>query len=171
MAYTPKYDYRAKDALPSGNTAKVIRGTELMEDFEKLGGIVDKLDSEAGTTKPFFASVTYDGTSIQGTPHNVQAVQWLNQPENQELKFARVTFESGIPNLPQQPNGTLDADLNIQVTPFSNANNSLGLAGVAAACITEITSDYVEIAFIQTDENLTWQFVFDQAFCLLVAEN
>lgn len=31
--YTPKYDYAAKDALPSGNTAKVIRGTELMQEF------------------------------------------------------------------------------------------------------------------------------------------
>ena len=167
MAYNPIHDYRAKDVLPSGSDQKVIRGADLSDEFESISENM----KAAGTTKPLFASVTYDGTSIYGTPNNVAAVQWLAQPENSDIRFARVTFQSGVPNLPQQPNGTLDADLNIQVTPFSNANNSLGLAGVAAACITEITADYVEIAFIQTDLTFTWQFVSNQAFCLIVSEN
>jgi hypothetical protein len=64
MAYTPKYDYRAKDALPSGNSAKVIRGTELMEEFEAISA-----DSKSAEV----AAVKWNGTNMMFAV-NVQSV-------------------------------------------------------------------------------------------------
>ena len=57
MAYTPKYDYRAKDALPSGNSAKVIRGTELMEEFEAIPA--DSKSAEVAAVKWNGSNITY----------------------------------------------------------------------------------------------------------------
>ena len=69
-------------------------------------------------------------------------------------------------------NGTLDANINIQVTAFSNDSNSLGFAGFAYATITEIYPTHVEIAFQQTDRTGgQMQAVWNMAFCLMIAEN
>lgn len=181
MAYTPKYDYRAKDSLPSGNTAKVIRGTELMEDFEKLGGLVDNLEEGAGTTRSVFAAVTFDGFNTVGTSHNVGQIQWKEQStQGSAWQFAYVPFLIGLdgqenPNPngdgDQSGNGTLNANLNIQVTAFSNANNSLGFAGFCFGTITEIDNFHVEVAFSQNNFDGTHAAVWNQAFCLLVAKN
>lgn len=159
-----------RDTFPNANTALTVSNESIVEAVQKVnsGEINGGGD---GTTKSLFAAVTYNGRNIHEVGHNVVSVQWLEQPENPAVKFARVTFASGVPDLPQNPNGTLDANLNIQVTAFSNADNSLGLAGVAVAAVTEITRDYVEIVFLQTDQTFTWQVVWNQAFCLMVAEN
>jgi hypothetical protein len=84
--------------------------------------------------------------------------------------------QDGTPNNSTPPenggigNGTLNADLNIQVTPFSNADNSAGFAGFVFATVTEITNYYTEIAFVQNGFDVD-QAVWNQAFCLLVARN
>jgi hypothetical protein len=87
-----------------------------------------------------------------------------------------VQFASPIPGsdfqFPGDPsNGVLDVNVNIQVTPFSNANNSLGAAGYVTATITNIDKDGCEIAFSQPDGSGQQQNVFYQAFCLIVAIN
>lgn len=181
MSYKPKYDYRAKDSLPSGNTAKVIRGTELMEDFEQLGGQVDSLEEALGTTRNVFAAVTYDGQNTVGTSHNVGQIQWKEQTaEGSTFQFAYIPFLIGLdgqsnpnPNGDGQQigNGTLNANLNIQVTAFSNANNSLNFAGFCFGTVTEIDNFHVEVAFSQNNFDGTNAAVWNQAFCLLVAKN
>ena len=179
--YAPKYDYRAKDSLPSGNTAKVIRGRELMEDFEKLGGLTDSLQDQMGTTRNVFAAVTYNGQSTVGTSHNVGQIRWKEQTaEGSTFQFAYIPFLVGLdgqtnPNPDgdgqQSGNGELNANLNIQVTAFSNAGNSLGFAGFCFGTVTEIDNFHVEVAFSQNNFDGTHAAVWNQAFCLLVAKN
>ena len=100
MAYTPKYDYRAKDALPSGNSAKVIRGTELMEEFEAISA-----DSKSAE----LAAVKWNGSSITFSV-NVQSVapagdgnwritftQEINQADQQYAVVATPAAINGKP--------------------------------------------------------------------------
>ena len=86
MAYTPKYDYRAKDALPSGNSAKVIRGTELMEEFEAISA-----DSKSAE----LAAVKWNGSNIMFSV-NVQSVAPAGDGN------WRVTFSQEINQVDQQ---------------------------------------------------------------------
>ena len=86
MAYTPKYDYRAKDALPSGNSAKVIRGTELMEEFEAISA-----DSKSAE----LAAVKWNGSSITFSV-NVQSVAPAGDGN------WRITFTQEINQVDQQ---------------------------------------------------------------------
>ena len=86
MAYTPKYDYRAKDALPSGNSAKVIRGTELMEEFEAISA-----DSKSAEV----AAVKWNGSSIMYSV-NVQSVTPAGDGN------WRITFTQDINQVDQQ---------------------------------------------------------------------
>ena len=86
MAYTPKYDYRAKDALPSGNSAKVIRGTELMEEFEAISA-----DSKSAEV----AAVKWNGSSIMYSV-NVQSVVPAGDGN------WRITFTQDINQVDQQ---------------------------------------------------------------------
>ena len=86
MAYTPKYDYRAKDALPSGNSAKVIRGTELMEEFEAISA-----DSKSAEV----AAVKWNGSNIMYSV-NVQSVAPAGDGN------WRVTFSEDINQVDQQ---------------------------------------------------------------------
>lgn len=122
-----------------------------------------------GTTKNLFAAVTYDGYRTVGTTNNVTSVDWVDQGNG--WKFARVNFASPVRSASTRQNGTLDANINIQVTAFSNANNSLGFAGFAFPTITEIYPTHVEIAFQQSDLSGQFQAVWNMAFCLMVAEN
>ena len=86
MAYTPKYDYRAKDALPSGNSAKVIRGTELMEEFEAISA-----DSKSAEV----AAVKWNGSNIMYSV-NVQSVVPAGDGN------WRITFTQDINQVDQQ---------------------------------------------------------------------
>ena len=86
MAYTPKYDYRAKDALPSGNSAKVIRGTELMEEFEAISA-----DSKSAE----LAAVKWNGSNITFSV-NVQSVAPAGDGN------WRITFTQEINQVDQQ---------------------------------------------------------------------
>lgn len=150
------------------NTFPNVKGQVVAseDDLNKLTGV--------GTTKNLFAAVTYDGYNIVGDAHNVPAngVQWVEQTEaGSTWKFARVSFLTPFTTTTTMQNGTLDANLNIQVTAFSNANNSLGFAGFVFATITEIYPTHVEVAFAQTDHGGSWQVSWNQAFCLMVAAN
>ena len=86
MAYTPKYDYRAKDALPSGNSAKVIRGAELMEEFEAISA-----DSKSAE----LAAVKWNGSSVTFAV-NVQSVTSAGSGN------WRITFDQEINQVDQQ---------------------------------------------------------------------
>jgi hypothetical protein len=194
MAYTNQYTptaYSAKDTAASGSDLKKLKGSDFQNlgktgDFDRIKAELDKIEdgfNTVGTTKNVFAALTYDGFNETGNPHNIKNVEWVRQSDDPDAwKFCRVEFttgQDGTPNNSTPPpdganngnlNGTLNADLNIQVTPFSNADNSAGFAGFVFATVTEITNYYTEIAFVQNGFDFD-RAVWNQAFCLLVARN
>ena len=97
MAYTPKYDYRAKDALPSGNSAKVIRGTELMEEFEAISADSKSAEVAAvkwnGTNMMYAVNVTSVAPSPEGGNWRVTFTQDINQID---LHYAVVATPAAI---------------------------------------------------------------------------
>ena len=190
MAYENKYSptlYADKDTALTGSDEKKLKGSDFSDgtngDFDRIRAEFVKIQdgfNTVGTTKNVFAALTYDGFNETGNPHNIKKVDWVTQTnEGSNWKFCRVEFkvgQDGSTNNTAPPagggigNGTLNADLNIQVTPFSNADNSAGFAGFVFATVTEITNYYVEVAFVQNGFDVD-QAVWNQAFCLLVARN
>lgn len=182
MAYQPNQSptWAERDGLDPNDSRRIIKGADFGAEFDNIKSELDSIESSVGTTRNVFAALTYNGSAATGNPHNIKKVEWVTQTnEGSSWKFCRVEFvtgQDGTPNNSTPPsdggigNGTLDADLNIQVTPFSNADNSVGFAGFVFATITEITNYYVEIAFVQNGFSQD-QAVWNQAFCLLVARN
>lgn len=181
-----------KKTFPRANSALDVSNdsinTAIQTDIPALQDRIAELvpGDDIGTTRGLFASVTHAGGSGEVNPasaNNVSSITWPQQAQNPAFRFARVQFASPIPGsdgqFPGDPNnGVLDVNVNIQVTPFSNANNSLpdgnggaGVAGFVTATITNIDKDGCEIAFTQLDSNGQQQCVWYQAFCLIVALN
>ena len=65
--YTKTVNFAAKDALPSGDTGKIVKGTEIDNEFNALATAVN---SKADTTAPTFSGTvtisTLDGATISG---------------------------------------------------------------------------------------------------------
>lgn len=169
---------RANSALDvSNDSINTAIQTDIPELQDRIADLVPSDD--IGTTRGLFASVTHAGGSGEVNPasaNNVSSITWPQQAENPAFRFCRVQFSNPIPGsdsqFPADPaNGVLDANVNIQVTPFSNANNSLTAAGFVSATITNIDKDGCEIAFTQIDGSGDSQNVWYQAFCLIVAIN
>ena len=176
-----------KETFPRANSALDVSNdsinTAIQTDIPEIQARIADLvpGDDIGTTRGLFASVTHAGGSGEVNPasaNNVSSITWPQQTaEGQPTwRFCRVQFANPIPgsdsSFPANPsNGELDANVNIQVTPFSNANNSLNFAGFVNATITNIDKDGCEIAFRQTDFNGDQQVCWYQAFCLIVAVN
>lgn len=174
-----------KKTFPRANSALDVSNdsinTAIQTDIPALQDRVAELvpGDDIGTTRGLFASVTHAGGSGEVNPasaNNVSSITWPQQAQNANFRFARVQFGSPIPGsdgqFPGDPNnGVLDVNVNIQVTPFSNVNNSLNSAGFVNSTITNIDKDGCEIAFTQLDSNGQQQNVWYQAFCLIVALN
>ena len=182
MAYQPNQNptWAERDGLDPNDSRRIIKGADFGAEFDNIKAELDSIESSVGTTRNVFAALTYNGSAEVGSPHNIKNVEWVPQTnEGSDWQFCRVEFikgQDGTENNSTPPsdggigNGTLDADLNIQVTPFSNSDNSAGFAGFVFATITEITNYYVEIAFVQNGFDFD-RAVWNQAFCLLVAKN
>ena len=125
MAYTPKYDYRAKDALPSGNSAKVIRGTELMEEFEAISSNINS----GGAV----ASVKFNGQTIM-YENNVASVE---QPAPGKSGFAscRVTFKDLIPDF--------DSHYAVAIQPYATNGRHVVMS------VTDQRDDWIEFVIIE----------------------
>jgi hypothetical protein len=52
--YTPITDFASKDLLPSGNTAKIARGSEITDELNAIASAI--------TTKANIAAPTFTGT-------------------------------------------------------------------------------------------------------------
>ena len=65
--YTKLTDFAAKDTLPSGNAGKLVKGTEIDDEFNAISTAVA---SKANTAGPTFTGTvtitTLDGASIDG---------------------------------------------------------------------------------------------------------
>jgi len=68
--YTPTTDFASKDALPSGDPAKIIRGADFSAEFNNIATAVA---SKANTDSPTFTgtvtipALTFTGTLSTGT--------------------------------------------------------------------------------------------------------
>ncbi len=68
--YTKTTDFAAKDSLPSGDSGKIIRGSEFETEFDN---IVTAIASKADTDSPTFTgtvtipNLTFTGTLSTGT--------------------------------------------------------------------------------------------------------
>ena len=98
MSYVPKYDYRAKDALPSGNTAKVIRGTELMEEFEGIRDSFIAANNQFAdiSSKGIVASCKYNGTVLAYNQNVTSVANGWNGDEGLLAGQYKVNFETSI---------------------------------------------------------------------------
>ena len=65
--YTKLTDFATKDTLPSGNAAKLVKGTEIDDEFNAIETAVT---SKANTASPTFTGTvtmtTLDGATISG---------------------------------------------------------------------------------------------------------
>ena len=65
--YTKLTDYAAKDTLPSGNAIKLVKGTELDDEFNAISTAVA---SKANTNAPTFTGTvtiaTLNGATVDG---------------------------------------------------------------------------------------------------------
>ena len=63
--YTPTTDFASKDALPSGDPAKIIRGVDFSTEFDNVATAVE---SKANTESPTFTgTVTINNLNFAGT--------------------------------------------------------------------------------------------------------
>jgi hypothetical protein len=62
--YTKSTDFASKDTLPSGDSAKIVRGTEIDVEFEALETAIS---SKADLTSPTFTGTPAAPTAVSGT--------------------------------------------------------------------------------------------------------
>jgi hypothetical protein len=63
--YTKSTNFAAKDALASGNAAKIVKGTEIDTEFNNIAtAIATKADANGGT---FLGTVNFDSIDASGT--------------------------------------------------------------------------------------------------------
>ena len=152
MSYSPKYDYRAKDALPSGNTAKVIRGTELMEEFEGISEDLASLDERVTLNTNILASVKWNGIAI-GQEFNVANVETLGNDNS----HVRITFKKPIN---EDAPITLPDGREVNPGDFVNLVTPVTTTGVMSMmCITDMRETYVDFAVrtLNGVDNQTWE--------------
>lgn len=63
--YTKTTNFAAKDALPSGNSAKIIKGTEIDSEFNNIATAVATKSNTASPT--FTGTVTTPALTVTGT--------------------------------------------------------------------------------------------------------
>lgn len=63
--YTKTTDFAAKDALPSGDTGKIIRGSEFETEFDNIAVAISTKANSASPT--FTGTVTIPALSFSGT--------------------------------------------------------------------------------------------------------
>jgi hypothetical protein len=127
MAYTPIHNYRGKDALASGDSAKIVRGSELSEEFE---AIRDDLATSAVTV-----SVKYNGDDVMYS-NNVERV---DQTGNQTFVYFGNQVEE------------FDNHYAVQITPFVYLGNGGGQPAICS--LTGFTENYVSFTTKILDGN------------------
>lgn len=168
--YTPRYDYAAKDELPSGNTQKVIRGRELSEEFEAISKDLIRADARGR----LFASCTVNGPTIV-TSFGVEKLEWVTQEENGQpnWEFAKITFTNTLPGVTGEPasgeNGDINAVANVQVTAFANKESSTSFV---CPTVVDLEPEFVVVGFYQLGQPDGVQpVVFPTGFCLAIFED
>ena len=170
--YVPIYNYAAKDSLPSGNTNKVIRGSELTEEFNAISKDLIRADARGR----LFASCTYNGAEENGivTSFGVEKVEWIRQDENNSpWFFAKITFSEELPGITGEPssgtNGDINAVANVQVTAFANKAAS---SAFVTPTVVDLEPGFVVVAFYQHGmpdgvEPVVWP----TGFCLAIFQD
>jgi hypothetical protein len=115
--YTKLVNYIVKDSLPTGNPAKIIKGTELDNEFSAISSAIStKLDSAGGTLNNGILSGT---TSISGTL-NISATTTVTGA------LSSTTFSSG----------------NVNITGGSIANTTIGFPTASSGAFTTLSANF-----------------------------
>jgi|SaaInlStandDraft_1057018.scaffolds.fasta_scaffold143064_2 hypothetical protein len=159
MSYTPKYDYAAKDTLPSGNSAKVIRGTELMEEFNGIkdafigvGDTLTEYDERITINTNVLASVKWNGEAIS-QQFNVSQVEVLgNGNGHVRVHFTKAINEDAPITLPDGSQANPGDFVNV-VTPITTTGV------MSMMCITDMRETYADFAVrtLNPGDNQTWE--------------
>ena len=101
--YTKSTDFAAKDSLPSGDSGKIIRGSEFEVEFDNIAkAIATKVDSSnlaftETSVKDFGAvgdGVTDDTSAIQAAVNS--GADWIYFPSGTYLVSSAITIASKI---------------------------------------------------------------------------
>ena len=105
--YTKSTDFEAKDALPSGDSDKIIRGAEFEVEFDNIAVAVN---SKADSNSPVFISpITIDGAQLTDTGSNTLVDARVAESNVTQHEAALSITESQISDLGPYNNYTFTA--------------------------------------------------------------
>ena len=129
--YTKTVDFAAKDTLPSGDSGKIIKGTEFETEFDNIAtAIATKADSAAPT---FTGTSVFTNLDINGTVQADGAVTVGVDDTGYDVKFFGATTGKSL--LWDESADTLI------VTGDSTVSGTLGVTGVLTATSLDISGD------------------------------
>ena len=129
--YTKTVDFAAKDTLPSGDSGKIIKGTEFETEFDNIStAIATKADSAAPT---FTGTSVFTNLDINGTVQADGAVTVGVDDTGYDVKFFGATTGKSL--LWDESADTLI------VTGDSTVSGTLGVTGVLTATSLDISGD------------------------------
>ena len=116
--YTKLTDFASKDALPTGNAAKIVKGTEIDDEFEAI--------ETAVATKADIASPTFTGVPTAPTAASATNTTQLATTAFVQAQKASPTF-TGVPTAPTAAAGTNTLQLATTAHVFAERNNAVTL--------------------------------------------
>lgn len=132
MSYTRLTDFASKDALLSGNPAKVIRGTEIDAEFAALEA-TDALNAKTGTGVSFSSITDTGNLTFTGTANRVTG-DFSNATVANRVTFQTSTLNSGT-IVSAIPNGSA---LNAHFRSYGNSDpTNASFLGIRTYGVTE----------------------------------
>jgi hypothetical protein len=116
--YTKLTDFASKDALPTGNAAKIVKGTEIDDEFEAI--------ETAVATKADIASPTFTDVPTAPTAASATNTTQLATTAFVQAQKASPTF-TGVPTAPTAAAGTNTLQLATTAHVFAERNNAVTL--------------------------------------------
>ena len=116
--YTKLTDFASKDALPTGNAAKIVKGTEIDDEFEAI--------ETAVATKADIASPTFTGVPTAPTAASATNTTQLATTAFVQAQKASPTF-TGVPTAPTAAAGTNTLQLATTAHVFAERSNAVTL--------------------------------------------
>jgi hypothetical protein len=135
--YTKTTNFAAKDSLPSGNPAKIVKGTEINTEFDNIA-VAIATKPETGVANTFTDLQTFSGSS------SVAAIAFPNAKEVVTVSATAAT-------------GTINYDVTTQsvlyYTSNASANWTLNVRGSSGTSLNTLlsTGQSVTIAFLVTN--------------------
>ena len=139
--YTKLTDFAAKDALSSGNPAKIVKGTEIDDEFNAISTAVQ---SKSNTASPTFTGTPAAPTAAAGTnTTQIATTAYVVAERDATATLTNKTLTSPTINTATISGGTLSgitdlavADGGTGASTAANARTNLGLGTLATVSPT-----------------------------------